>query len=85
MIFLDANAFYSYYGRRKLEMTSSPVDETALRCFLDNREKKSLPTSVFMEIITHFREAPDILINLVKFREQKGLPLYMVCYPSSGQ
>ena len=76
MIFLDANAFYSYYGRRKLEMTSSPVDETALRCFLDNREKKSLPTSVFMEIITHFREAPDILINLVKFREQKGLPLY---------
>lgn len=27
MIFLDANAFYSYYGRSKLGMTSEPVDE----------------------------------------------------------
>ena len=31
MIFLDANAFYSYYGRSKLGMTSEPVDEKRLK------------------------------------------------------
>lgn len=72
MLFLDANAFYLYYGRAKLGMTSSPVDETALRHFLDNHHGKSLPTSVFMEIVTHFREDPDKLLKLIRFREQKN-------------
>ena len=39
MIFLDANAFYSYYGRSKLGMTSEPVDEE-LALTLNGRKKK---------------------------------------------
>gem|GEM_PF-2426302 len=35
MYFLDANAFYSYFGRSKLAMTSSPVDENVLTAYLD--------------------------------------------------
>jgi len=76
MIFLDANAFYSYYGRSRLGMYSSPVNEMVLRNFLDSRKEKSLPTSVFMEVVTHFREDPDALMNLIRFREQKELSLY---------
>ena len=76
MLFLDANAFYSYYGRAKLGMASSPVDEVALCRFLDNHKEKSLPTSVFMEIVTLYREDPDTLLKLIKFREHNGLPLY---------
>ena len=51
MIFLDANAFYSYYGRSKLGMTSEPVDEKRLKKYLDQQSEKSLPTSVYIEII----------------------------------
>ena len=56
MIFLDANAFYSYYGRSKLGMTSEPVDEKRLKKYLDQQSEKSLPTSVYIEIMTHFRK-----------------------------
>lgn len=36
MLFLDANAFYSYYGRSRLGMPSSPVDEERLKKHLDS-------------------------------------------------
>ena len=39
MIFLDANAFYSYYGRSKLGMTSEPVDEERLKKYLEQQSK----------------------------------------------
>ena len=58
MIFLDANAFYSYYGRSKLGMTSEPVDEERLKKYLEQQREKSLPTSVYIEIMTHFRNNP---------------------------
>lgn len=76
MIFLDANAFYSYFGRGSLGMTSSPVDEVALKHYLDGRDDKSLPTSVFIEVVTHFRNDPARLKNILRFREEKGLRLY---------
>lgn len=76
MIFLDANAFYSYFGRCKLNLSSSPVDEKRLAEYLDRQNDKSLPTSVFIEIITHFRSNPKILKELLDFRHQKCLPLY---------
>ncbi|WP_337770352.1 hypothetical protein [Waltera sp.] len=40
MIFLDANAFYSYYGRSKLGMTSEPVDEERLKKIFRTTERK---------------------------------------------
>ena len=61
MIFLDANAFYSYYGRSKLGMTSEPVDEERLKKYLEQQREKSLPTSVYIEIMTHFRNNPKVL------------------------
>lgn len=76
MLFLDANAFYSYFGRAKLGMRASPVDEAALCRFLDNHHEKSLPTSVFMEIVTHYREDADTLNIFIQFCELNGLPLY---------
>lgn len=76
MIFIDANAFYSYYGRSKIRMNSSPVDEKALRHFLDGKNEKSLPTSAFIEIVTHFRDNPKLLKKLIEFRKEKCLHLY---------
>lgn len=49
MYFLDANAFYSYFGRSKLGMTSSPVDENVLKDYLNKITNKSLPTSVLLK------------------------------------
>ena len=55
MIFLDANAFYSYYGRSKLGMTSEPVDEERLKKYLEqgevgleNKKKPGNPLSKYM-------------------------------------
>lgn len=76
MIFLDANAFYSYYGRSKLGMTSEPVDEERLKKYLEQQREKSLPTSVYIEIMTHFRNNPKVLQYLLEFRYAKGLPLF---------
>jgi hypothetical protein len=76
MYFLDANAFYSYFGRSKLAMTSSPVDENELTAYLDRQKDKSLPTSVYIEIITHFRKSPKLLKEILKFSRDKRLLLY---------
>ena len=61
MLFLDANIFYSYFGRPKLGMTSEPIDPNALRCFLDSRTDKSLPSSV----IGNLKPANLALINSI--------------------
>lgn len=76
MIFLDANAFYSYFGRTRLGMSSSPVDEKRLRKYLDVQKDKSLPTSVFIEIVTHFRNAPKLLKELLEFSQEKRILIY---------
>ena len=76
MLFLDANAFYSYYGRSRLGMSSSPVDEERLKKHLDSRNDKSIPTSVFIEVVTRFRNNPKLLRELLEFRYEKGMPLY---------
>lgn len=76
MYFLDANAFYSYYGRSKIGMSSAPVNESALISLLDRHQKKGLPTSVFIEIVTHFRDNPLVLNDLLHFRYIKHMPLY---------
>ena len=76
MIFLDANAFYSYFGRAKLNMTSSPVDEVKLRKFLDARDDVNLPTSVFIEIVVHFRNDTKKLQELISFMKSKRFALY---------
>lgn len=76
MIFLDANAFYSYFGRSKLNFYSSLVDEKRLRKYLEKKSEKSLPTSVFIEIMTHFRDNPLLLEEIVNFIKNKNLKLY---------
>ncbi len=55
--FLDANAFYSYIGRRNLGLIESThVNEAKLSKYLDSIREKSLPASVFIEIMAHFRD-----------------------------
>lgn len=77
MIFLDANAFYSYIGRKNIGLIeSNHVDELKLAEFLDSVKEKSLPTSVFIEIMVHFRNQPDILKYILNFREEKKLTIF---------
>ena len=84
MIFLDANAFYSYFGRKKLGMNSNPVNEGKLKNFLDMKKIIGLPTSVFIEIIVHFRDNPKLLnemldfINLNRLKIFNNLPEYVI-------
>lgn len=73
--FLDANAIYSLFGRDKLGFTSKPIDEEALKRFLERKEL-GLPASVFIEIITHFRNDADKLYDLIQFVLTCGMPIY---------
>ena len=75
MIYLDANAFYWYLGREKLPMKNSipKLDVEKLRDFLDFRDDKSIPSSVFMEMLVHFREHPEALKMIIEFREEKKI------------
>ena len=76
-MFLDANAFYSYIGRCNLGLIESThVNETELSKYLDSINEKSLPTSVFMEIMVHFRDDSARLRKIIEFRLSKGLPLF---------
>ena len=77
MLFLDANAFYSYIGRKNIGLIESThVNEEALRNFLDTIKEKSLPTSVFIEIMVHYRDDPARLRKILNYRRDKGLPLF---------
>ena len=77
MIFLDANALYWYLGRDKLGIPSTQrVDEKALRAFLDNQTEKSLPSSVYMEIITHFINSPHKLKTICNFINDRDFKIY---------
>ncbi len=77
MVFLDANAFYSYMGRKNLGLSESThVKEKELRIYLDSISEKSLPTSVFMEIMVHFRDDHRRLREISVFRKEKNLSLY---------
>ncbi len=77
MLFLDANTFYSYIGRKNIGLIESThVNEAELRKFLDNIKEKTLPTSVFIEIMVHFRDDPERLRKILNFRKDKGLPLF---------
>ena len=78
MIFLDANAFYWYFGREKLfAQPSTPKhDVEKLNGFLDGRTDKRIPASVFMEIIVHFRDDPEKIKKLIRFREEKGITIH---------
>lgn len=72
---MDANAIYSLFGRDKLAFTSKPVDEEALKHFLEGKEL-GLPASVFIEIITHFRNDVNKLYDLIQFILICGMPIY---------
>ena len=76
MIFLDANAFYSYYGRKRLKMTSTQVDGTKLRIFLDNTIEKSIAATAFVECMVHFRFDIDILKSLIQFQEKRNIKVF---------
>ena len=78
MIYLDANTFYWYYGRDKLPLPSSVpnLDVSKLRIFLEARTDKSLPASVFMEMIVHFRDDPETIKKIISFREEKKMQIY---------
>lgn len=72
---MDANVIYSLFGRDKLGFTSKPVDEEALKHFLEGKEL-GLPASVFIEIITHFRNDADKLYDLIQFVSRCGMSIY---------
>lgn len=76
MYVLDANALYWYIGVDKLGFTDqSGVDERKLCIFLDRHQVHCIPSSVYMEIITHFRRQPDKLRIILKFLESKNFKI----------
>lgn len=81
MYYLDANALYWYFGRDKLPLLASDdsIDVNKLRAFLDEREDKSLPASVLVEVIVHFRDQPNVIKSILKFLEDKKLRIYNNC------
>lgn len=78
MVYLDANALYSYLGREKLPLESSVLkyDLTKLRQFLDLRSGVCIPSSVMMEIIVHFRNNPKSIKCILHFCNSKKIKVY---------
>lgn len=77
MYFLDANAWYWYYGRASLGMSSTAnVDEQKLITELNRIERKSIPTSVYIEVVTHFRDNPELLQKLLEHMAIKDMKIY---------
>lgn len=76
MYVLDANALYWYIGVDKLGFTNqSGVDEGVLCAFLDRQQIHYIPSSVYMEIITHFRRQPDKLRIILEFLRKKNFKI----------
>ena len=75
MIYLDANAIYWYYGRDMLHLPLSDpnLDVNKLCNYLDIRTDLSLPASVLMEIVVHFRDYPDDIKNILSFIKDKNI------------
>ncbi len=77
MLFLDANAFYWYFGRDKLGIHSeAQINENALCDFLNSHEKKSVPFSVLLEVFTHFRSSPNKLKDIINFIIIKNIKIH---------
>lgn len=77
MIYLDVNAFYWYFGREKLPMpySSLKLNVEKFRSFLDSCDNKSIPTSVLMEMIVHFRNYPKIISEIISFCYEKNIKI----------
>lgn len=75
MIYLDANAVYWYHGRNTLHLPqSNPILDVSKLCkYLDSRTDLSLPSSVLMEIIVHFRDYPEDIKSILSFCEAKNI------------
>lgn len=77
MLFLDANAFYWYFGREKLGLSSTAqINKTVLCNYLDSHDNKSIPFSVFLEIFTHFRNNPNKLKDILNFITVKNFKIH---------
>ncbi len=78
MVYLDANAFYWYYGREKLLLTSSTpiIDVGHLRIFLDCRKDKAITASALIEIIVHHRDNPQYIKDFFDFIDDKKIKIY---------
>lgn len=77
MIYLDVNAFYWYFGREKLPMpySSLKLNVEKFRSFLDSCDNKSIPASVLMEMIVHFRNYPKIISEIISFCYEKNIKI----------
>ena len=78
MIYLDANALYWYHGRDLLHLPKSTanIDVEKLCTFLDSCSDISLPLSVFMEIVVHFRDYPNDIKSILSFINEKRIKVY---------
>ncbi len=74
-VFLDANAFYHYYGRDKLPgmATDMQVDIQKLRSVLDSEAEKYLVSSAFIEIVTRFHNNVKIVLDIIAFISNKRI------------
>ncbi len=79
MIFLDANSFYDFYGRNSLGMNMASAQNRnvdALTTFLNRRHDKALPESVFIEVLTRFKDDEMKLRNILDFIFNKNLLIF---------
>lgn len=76
MFFLDVNALYWYIGVEKLGFTGQcGVNAGKLCKFMDAQQVRYIPSSVYLEMVTHFRQQPDKLKIILKFLEEKNFKI----------
>lgn len=73
--FLDANALYEYIGRNKIFDGESRIEKKNYIKDLDQQKFKFLPSSVFTEIIVHFRNDLKKLKIILRFIDKKNIKI----------
>lgn len=77
IIIFDANAFYTYYGREKLDLSPiSFVDEEKLKKEMNMIQRKYIATSSFIEILVRFKDEEKHLYNIIKFIDHHKIGLF---------
>ena len=73
----DANAFYTYFGRKKLDTSSiNFINEEKFQKEINKVEQKYIATSSFIEMLVRFKDDGNKLYQIMKFIKKNKIGMF---------